>query len=46
MAADLSGKVVALTGGDDGIGRECALAYAAVFLLSNKARFITAAFCR
>jgi meso-butanediol dehydrogenase/(S,S)-butanediol dehydrogenase/diacetyl reductase len=28
MTADLSGKVVVLTGGGDGIGRECALAYA------------------
>ncbi|HLY43174.1 MAG TPA: SDR family oxidoreductase [Terracidiphilus sp.] len=28
MKADLSGKVVVLTGGGDGIGRECALAYA------------------
>ena len=28
MAGDLAGKVVALTGGGDGIGRECALAYA------------------
>jgi meso-butanediol dehydrogenase/(S,S)-butanediol dehydrogenase/diacetyl reductase len=28
MPADLSGKVVVLTGGGDGIGRECALAYA------------------
>src|SRR5580692_8505386 len=28
MAADLSGMVIVLTGGADGIGRECALAYA------------------
>lgn len=28
MALDLEGKVVVLTGGGDGIGRECALAYA------------------
>jgi meso-butanediol dehydrogenase/(S,S)-butanediol dehydrogenase/diacetyl reductase len=28
MKADLAGKVVVLTGGADGIGRECALAYA------------------
>lgn len=28
MALDLAGKVVVLTGGGDGIGRECALAYA------------------
>lgn len=27
MSADLSGKVVVLSGGADGIGRECALAY-------------------
>ena len=26
--ADLSGKMILLTGGGDGIGRECALAYA------------------
>jgi meso-butanediol dehydrogenase / (S,S)-butanediol dehydrogenase / diacetyl reductase len=28
MKADLAGKVIVLTGGGDGIGRECALAYA------------------
>jgi len=28
MPADLSGKVIVLTGGADGIGRECSLAYA------------------
>ncbi len=28
MSAELSGKVIILTGGGDGIGRECALAYA------------------
>jgi len=28
LAGDLEGKVVVLTGGGDGIGRECALAYA------------------
>jgi NAD(P)-dependent dehydrogenase (short-subunit alcohol dehydrogenase family) len=28
MALDLEGKIVVLTGGGDGIGRECALAYA------------------
>ena len=28
MAGALQGKVVVLTGGGDGIGRECALAYA------------------
>jgi meso-butanediol dehydrogenase / (S,S)-butanediol dehydrogenase / diacetyl reductase len=27
VSADLSGKVIVLTGGGDGIGRECALAY-------------------
>ena len=28
MADDLEGKVIVVTGGGDGIGRECALAYA------------------
>lgn len=50
MQAELAGKVIVLTGGGDGIGAECALAYvregatvvdAAVFLLSRRARFIT-----
>jgi len=27
MAGDLAGKVIVLTGGADGISRECALAY-------------------
>jgi meso-butanediol dehydrogenase/(S,S)-butanediol dehydrogenase/diacetyl reductase len=39
MAADLGGKVIVVTGGGDGIGRECALAYArengAVVILDN-----------
>ena len=59
---ELSGHIIVLTGGADGIGRECASAYvregavvvlvdrdgdkaamaaAAVFLLSQRARFIT-----
>ncbi len=28
MVSDLANKVIVLTGGGDGIGRECALAYA------------------
>jgi meso-butanediol dehydrogenase/(S,S)-butanediol dehydrogenase/diacetyl reductase len=39
MAGDLEGKVIVVTGGGDGIGRECALAYArengAVVILDN-----------